>query len=351
MERRNQHALKRALTITQPDVVSIWNMGALSLGLLATVAKRRLPVVYVIGDNWPAYAQQLDAWSRLFRGRPGMVAGRLVERLTGVPCLLPDMGAMGACCFNSETMRQAAQDLSGWSLNRTGVVYSGIEATDFPIASDNAEVKDRPWRWQLLYVGRLDERKGIDTVVRAMPDLPAAHLRILGRGDESYQAHLRELADRLGIASQVTFAATSRDKLAHEYRQADALVFPSIYQEPFGLVPLEAMACDTPVVATGRGGSGEYLIESSNALLFSAEDHRGLVDALCQLAGDPALRARLIRGGRRTARALTTDALAEALLAWHEAAATGFEPGQPGDRQLPEPLPGLHRQFPGSRQR
>jgi glycosyltransferase involved in cell wall biosynthesis len=335
VERTNQRALDQALARAQPDVVSIWNIGALSLGLLTTLARRALPVVFVIGDNWPAYAQQLDAWSRLFRSRLRRPAGWLVERVTGVPSLLPDMGTVGACCFISEVMRKAAQELSGWTLHRTGIVYWGIEEAHFPIAADDAEVGDRPWRWQLLYVGRLDERKGIDTLLQALPHVPTAHLRIVGRGDNSYLARLRDLADRLAIADRVAFSVAPRDQLAREYRQADALVFPSVYEEPFGLVPLEAMACDAPVVATGQGGSGEYLVEGANALLFRPGDRQDLVDALRRLAGDPTLRTRLIRGGRRTARALTTAKMFEALSAWHEAAAVSFALGQPGDHQLP----------------
>jgi glycosyltransferase involved in cell wall biosynthesis len=218
-------------------------------------------------------------------------------------------------------------------------VYSGIEATDFPIAADDAPVPDRSWRGQLLYVGRLDERKGVDTVVRALAELPGARLRIVGRGDNAYLVRLRELAARLQLADRVIFTAVDRSRLRSVYRQADVLVFPSVYDEPFGLVPLEAMACDTPVVATGRGGSGEYLMDGRNCLLFRAGDHARLAAAISRVAAHPELRAKLTIGGRRTARALTTDALAETLLAWHDAALAGFTHGQPADRELPWATP------------
>ena len=337
IERHNQQALERALTAARPDLVSIWNMGALSLGLLTTISRRRLPMVFVIGDDWPCYAQRLDAWSRLFHGPVGTAAGRLIESITGVPASVPDVGAMGACCFNSEAMRRAARQCLGVSLPRTGIVYSGIEATDFPVAADDAPVSNRPWRGELLYVGRLDERKGIDTVLRALVELPAARLTVVGRGDNAYLVRLRELAARLRVADRVVFTATDRSQLRSVYRAADALVFPSVYDEPFGLVPLEAMACDTPVVATGRGGSGEYLTDGGNCLLFPAGDHVQLVGAISRLADHPDLRAKVVIGGRGAARALTTDALAETLLAWHDAALAGFAHGQPADRELRRP--------------
>jgi glycogen(starch) synthase len=78
-------------------------------------------------------------------------------------------------------------------------------------------------------------------------------------------------------------------------------VFPVRWSEPWGLVPLEAMGVGRPVVATGQGGSGEYLAHEQNSLLFPAEDPEALAAALRRLSEDPALRERLREGGRATA--------------------------------------------------
>ena len=79
------------------------------------------------------------------------------------------------------------------------------------------------------------------------------------------------------------------------------MVFPVRWEEPWGLVPLEAMAKGRPVLATGRGGSAEYLRDGENCLLFEADDSSALARALHRLASDPALRARLRAGGLETA--------------------------------------------------
>jgi phosphatidylinositol alpha-1,6-mannosyltransferase len=85
----------------------------------------------------------------------------------------------------------------------------------------------------------------------------------------------------------------------------DALLFPVRWAEPWGLVPLEAMAAGTPVVASGRGGSGEYLRDGENSLIFDPDGGPGaLAAAVKRLAGDAAMRARLVEGGRATAGAL-----------------------------------------------
>jgi glycosyltransferase involved in cell wall biosynthesis len=92
-----------------------------------------------------------------------------------------------------------------------------------------------------------------------------------------------------------------RAELIAAYEEADAVVFPVRWEEPWGLVPLEAMAKGRPVVATGRGGSGEYLRDGENCLLFPAGDAAALADAVRRLAEDQALREKLHGEGVRTA--------------------------------------------------
>jgi glycosyltransferase involved in cell wall biosynthesis len=95
------------------------------------------------------------------------------------------------------------------------------------------------------------------------------------------------------------------------------MVFPSTWAEPFGLVPIEAMACGVPVVATGVGGSREFLVDGENCLLFTPGDEASLVEAVRRLASDPGLRARLVRNGLETAAELDVDRLADDMEAWH----------------------------------
>jgi glycosyltransferase involved in cell wall biosynthesis len=292
-------------------------------------------MVLSLGDDWLDYGPRLDAWARLWLAPSRRLLGQVVGMAVGVPAVLPDLGALGGCCFNSEATRRFAREHTPWTFPRTGVVYSGIEAEDFPAAAPDAPVAERLWRGRLLYVGRIDDRKGIDGVIRALPLLPGASLRVAGRGDDAALAGLEALAAELGVADRVEFGAVPRAELAGVYRQADVLVFPSTWHEPFGLVPIEAMACDTPVVATGTGGSGEFLVDGSNCVLYPAGDHAALAAAVQRLAGDALLRAALVRGGRVTAAALTTDALADALEEWHLAAIDGYPHGTPPDRRLP----------------
>jgi glycosyltransferase involved in cell wall biosynthesis len=329
-ERHNRRRLRAALRRHRPDVVSVWNMGAMSLGLLDLLVRADVPVVYVVCDDWLLYGARLDAWIRAFRDRAAL--GRIVTTITGLPTSVPDIAADGTFCFVSDVTRQRAEEHSGWTFRRATVVYSGIDSADFPLL----EPHDRPWRGRLLCVGRIDGRKGFDTAIRAVARLEQpVSLDIVGKGDEAHHRELRELVASLGVDDRVTFSTAAREELAAVFRAADAFVFPSTWTEPFGLVPLEAMACGTPVLATGVGGSGEFLVDGVNCVRFPPGDDAALADAVRRLAGDAGLRDRICRGGLATAADLTVDRLADVLESWHQAAAEGFRDGVPEPRQPP----------------
>lgn len=321
VERHNQRALRDALRRVRPDVVAVWHMGALSLGLLSTLIAEGVPVVYAVSDDWPAYVRQLDPWHRMWRRAPA-AAGRLFERVTRVPVSLPDLDRSGRFCFISEVTRERCRRSSPWSFPASSLVYSGFDGRRF------AGGRDEPVRLdgdavRLLYVGRIDERKGIRTIVRALPLLPGATLVIDGQASDDDRALLRRWTDEAGVTDRVTVQRSARDDLPAVYRSADVLVFASEWEEPFGLVPLEAMACGTPVVATGVGGSGEFLVDGENAALFTAGDPRSLADAVARLRADPALVDRLVAGGLATAERFDVEHLTNTFEHWYDAAAAG----------------------------
>ena len=326
VEKHNLRALRSALDDLRPDVVSVWHMAGISLSLLNHLVWKGYPTVCVVCDEWPAYVTRIDPWNRTWRYLPEP-ARKLVRRLTRVPGGVAEAGEGASFCFVSHGLRDGCLKRSPWNFPRSTVTYSGIDTDAFPIA----EAVSRPWRWDLVTAGRMDPRKGFATAIEALPHLPAeATLEILSAADSSHRDVLERLAEGLGVGARVSFSTGDRSLVRRRFSEAGAVLFPSTWDEPFGLVPVEAMACSTPVVATGTGGSAEFLTDGANCLRFRPGDAEDMAAALRRLAGSPELCERVVAGGAATARALTVDRLAGFLGAWHVAAASGFTDGVPG---------------------
>jgi len=162
-----------------------------------------------------------------------------------------------------------------WPEDKIHVIWNGIDPAIYdPAACDHAAVQSLRARYgigkdeeMILFVGRLTWVKGARNLVQAMPQVlsrhPNARLVLLGEGEE--QAELQALASTLGVADKVRFRfefVPERERILH-YAAADLCVFPSVY-EPFGIVGLEAMAMERPLVVGAKGvvGLREQVIPS-----------------------------------------------------------------------------------------
>ena len=322
LERHNHAVLRRHLAALRPDVVTWWSMGGMSLSLIEHVNRRGLPAVAFVHDDWLDYGRHVDAWLAPFGALPRLAP--LAERAFGVPARV-DFGRVRLWLFVSEATRARAMSL-GLELGETGVAHSGVDPAFLDAPPPRPE-----WGGHLLYVGRIDERKGIDTAVEALASSPGATLTVAGGGDERERARLDALAAARGVAPRVRFAGhLDAAGLRERYAAADAVVFPVRWEEPWGLVPLEAMAQGRPVVATGRGGSAEYLRDGENCLLFGAGDPAALAACVGRLAVDRGLRDRLVAGGRQTAAAHTADRFDRQVMEAVLAVAQPLPDGTPG---------------------
>jgi glycosyltransferase involved in cell wall biosynthesis len=147
---------------------------------------------------------------------------------------------------------------------------------------------------QFAFVGRLVSEKGVPIALRGFAAARKrglqARLRIIGEGPE--QGEIRRLADSLGLRDSVEFLPfLSAPELARVYRESWAVVFPSQYREPFGIVIVESMACGCPVIASDHGAPPEVI--GDTGLLVPAADVEAWAAAISAMANDPALRAHL----------------------------------------------------------
>jgi len=303
LERHNALVFDAHVKDFRPDVVSWWPLGGTSLGLTERARDAGIPSLFFVLDPWPLYGPRVDQWLRMW-ARLGPLASA-AERVTGLPARV-GLSDAGRFVFCSQALRDETL-AAGLAIADSTVVSPGVERA---LMDQPREPEAPRWDWRLLYVGRVVEQKGVETAVASLPLLPdGARLRVVGEGDRPYLARLERLASELGVADRVTLEGSRpRPELVELYRSANAVVFPVQWSEPWGLVPLEAMALGRPVVATGRGGSGEYLRSGKNSLLFEAGDARGLAAALRRLAEDSGLRGRLIAAGYQTAGEHTEDA-------------------------------------------
>jgi phosphatidylinositol alpha-mannosyltransferase len=167
---------------------------------------------------------------------------------------------------------------------------------------------------RILFVGRLDKRKGLDVLLRAFPrvrqDFPDARLTVVGKGPTELESRL--LAQGLGIADSVDFKGFAPvDELPSYYAGADVFCSPALGGEAFGIVLLEAMACGTPVVASDITGYNEVVQNEENGLLCPPNDPVALAAALIRLLSQPDLRAKLGAAGLKKAEALSWPRIAE----------------------------------------
>jgi glycosyltransferase involved in cell wall biosynthesis len=160
----------------------------------------------------------------------------------------------------------------------------------------------------ILFIGRLERRKGVDILFEALPAIlsgdPTARIVIAGTDSEGWERQIvkalpRAMTSRIYFLGNVSDAV--RDKLlAH----AHCLVFPSRY-ESFGLVPLEAFVHGVPVVASRSGAIPEVVLDGQCGLLFVQDDSAALASAVIRILGDDALHQRLSEGAIRRVRELS----------------------------------------------
>ncbi|WNM40112.1 glycosyltransferase [Micromonospora halotolerans] len=174
--------------------------------------------------------------------------------------------------------------------SRMALVPSGVNQAVF--RPDGPVAPRDPARPRVLTVGRMVERKGFLDVVRALPAVPDAECVVVGGPPaellpaDAFARRLSALAESCGVADRVKLVgAVPREDMPTWYRSADVLVAAPWY-EPFGLTPLEGMACGVPVIGTNVGGIADSVVDGLTGDLVPPRDPRALGTALRRLLAD-----------------------------------------------------------------
>jgi glycosyltransferase involved in cell wall biosynthesis len=290
--------------------VYFWNLARLPVSL-ALRAEARGAVCYYVSDPWLAKWTEEgwyeDRWYRAnsVRARHPLSRGliRSAFRLSRLTWTTNDL-QLRHVQFCSAFLKQATLE-AGRPVADGDVVHWGVNTAMFTPERTSHPEDDRSKR--LLYVGQLLPHKGVHTAIEALGRLRAAGARdltltIVGRCHEpDYDARLRQTVAAMNLVDAVRFDGPQpRERLPDIYRAHGVLVFPSCWDEPFAITPLEAMASELAVVGTTAGGNREIFDDEVNALTFPPEDSDACAARSHRLATDPELCRNLAGRGRST---------------------------------------------------
>jgi glycosyltransferase involved in cell wall biosynthesis len=268
--------LERRWRKDAPDIVHahFWTGG---LAALAATRDLRVPVVqtfHSLGTAEQRHYGELAAGPRA-RLRLEALIGRSVRAV-----LATSSGEM------SELTRL------GVPRSAVRVVPYGVDTTEF---LPDGPVARRSARPRLLAVAPLTERSGLAGLIRAAADVPRAELVIAGGppramlDEDPVYRKLVRLVMTLGIGDRVVFTGqVSRARMPALLRSADLLVHTAMY-EPFGMVPLEAMACGTPVMAAAGGSHQDAIVDGTTGVLVNPGQPAQLARRIRQLLASPML--------------------------------------------------------------
>jgi glycosyltransferase involved in cell wall biosynthesis len=298
----------------QPDIAHahFWMSG---LATLAAVKDLDIPVVqsfHALGVVKKRYQGKKDT-SPHNRVRLERTVGRQVD-------------AVVATCSDEvfELVRM------GVPRRKISVVPCGVDVERFTPKGPRAPRGRQP---RLLWLGRLVERKGVDTVIDALPRLPGTELLIAGGPERSRlpqddeARRLRDLAAKLRVLDRVYFLGrVERTEVPKLLRSADIVVCTPWY-EPFGMVPLEAMACGVPVVASAVGGMIDTVVHGATGIHVPPRRPDVLALAVRNLLGDSVRREAYGIAGMDRARArYGLDRIAAETLAVYDRVTGSGEP-------------------------
>lgn len=309
LEFHNNRKLREAVERFQPDVVHVWNLGGISKSLIFTLQALNVATVYDVSDHWIARSLVGDValrwWNRPDAPLPHRLL-RAVWTLTGERSRwqreaptnpLPEID-FRRIYFCSAALREITEK-KGYAVGHGAVIHCPVDIERFHGTPRPAEAPLK----NLLYVGRLSEDKGALTALKAMAlvrDQFDGVLHLYGRGDADYEAQLKAFAEKERL--RVEFRSAKATEMPEVYRQHDALIFTSEWEEPFALTPLEAMASGLPVIGTTTGGSIELFRHRDNGLTYKAGDAAALAEQILALDREPELRAAMAATGHAEVR-------------------------------------------------
>jgi len=285
----------------------------IKLSEMLSRVERRYGSIDVVHSHYPSTALASLMWRKIFGSKAlfvltvhGEYTGNILDRFI--------FSNYDVICAVSNYIKQQITRKFNVDSTRIKVLHNVVD-TDL-IKFD--EVRAKMFREKLgiqnepllLYVGRIVPEKGLDKLIKTMPlilsKFPTAKLVIVGpKGDFSgersqYFSYISHLIKSLKIENSVVYLGSlPSHELVGAYSAADVCIVPSIWNEPFGLVVLEAMACSKPVVAFNVGGISEIISNGIDGFLVPRGEVKELASKILFLLEHPEIRIEMGRNARK----------------------------------------------------
>ncbi|PZQ18165.1 MAG: hypothetical protein DI565_05545 [Ancylobacter novellus] len=317
-EGRTQSDIRTLLDLVRPKVVHADNARSIMMAADA-LEGRREPFVALVRDH---RFTSLRFDQTLAPLEPSLLSLR--ERLAAV-CARTALAFRQTCLKRASSVVATSAHLAE-TLSEV-VAPSLLKRLPLePVELPPREEKPETGAFSILLVGSLSNNKGQAHLIEAWPEIlrriPNARIDVAGQGRA--RAEIEALIARHGAASRITLHGhVDASSLAVLYRRCDVVALPTLWSEPFGRVPLEAGAAFRPVVAYAVGGLAETIVDGVTGRMIPWRDRAGFVEALADLAEDPATRRRMGEAGHaRVVETYSPTRLAAMLASvWDQAAA------------------------------
>jgi glycosyltransferase involved in cell wall biosynthesis len=283
-------AIARRALEWKPDLIYVWNGSEIPQAALRVLADSGVPLAFRVEEQWFRSLFLADQFLRELlptrRGAARSMWAAGCRVLNALPALRLDPTAplRAAISWNSEATRRMAQPPP-----YVEPVLERVSHPAPPYGDVYAAVERQPTSTpEIVFLGRVTPYKGIAVAIEALALLRSEHglqadLAIVGPEEGEHGEDMRRLADRLGVAEAVRWRGqASPEQAAAALAHAHALIVPSTWEEPFGLVMIEGALARVPLVASDVGGIGEGMRKEEHALLFPRGDAAAAAAALAR---------------------------------------------------------------------